>query len=46
MLSEFIPHMSAQRIRKKGLGTSIGLCSDWRLMPLGRPVVPDEYSMS
>ena len=46
MLSDDMPHMSAQRIFRNGFGTSIGLPSNAFLMPFGRPVVPDEYSMS
>ena len=38
--------MLAQSSFRNGLGTSIGVFSEARLMPFGRPVVPDEYSMS
>ena len=46
MLSADMPHMLAHSNFRNGLGRSIGLFSFSRLMPLGRPVVPDEYSMS
>lgn len=46
MLSPVMPHMSAQSFFRNGFGTVIGLLSEARLMPFGRPVVPDEYSMS
>ena len=38
--------MSAHNSFMNGFGRSIGLAFASRLMPLGRPVVPDEYSMS
>jgi len=41
-----MPHMVEHNSLSSGLGTRMEGSVSGRLMPFGRPVVPEEYSMS